>query len=86
MMGTAVKPAHEPMAMVGSALQSVRMMQPQERNRAGKIFGGFLMHEVRPVSILIERLVSIVVGRRVSIFLEHAHGLRCVPRPTRERL
>jgi acyl-CoA hydrolase len=63
MMGTAVKPAHEPMAMVGSALQSVRMMQPQERNRAGKIFGGFLMHEVRPVSIVFgTRRVRLVRG------------------------
>ena len=26
-------------------MEAVELMQPQERNRAGKIFGGFLMHE-----------------------------------------
>jgi acyl-CoA hydrolase len=32
-------------ALQSTRMEAVELMQPQERNRAGKIFGGFLMHE-----------------------------------------
>lgn len=32
-------------ALQSTHMEAVELMQPQERNRAGKIFGGFLMHE-----------------------------------------
>jgi len=35
----------EGIALEATRMEAVELMQPQERNRAGKIFGGFLMHE-----------------------------------------
>eukprot|EP00277_Geminigera_cryophila_P005025 CAMPEP_0179430590 /NCGR_PEP_ID=MMETSP0799-20121207/15698_1 /TAXON_ID=46947 /ORGANISM="Geminigera cryophila, Strain CCMP2564" /LENGTH=339 /DNA_ID=CAMNT_0021207109 /DNA_START=654 /DNA_END=1673 /DNA_ORIENTATION=- len=36
---------NEAVGLLSTKMEAVQLMQPQERNRAGKIFGGFLMHE-----------------------------------------
>lgn len=51
---------HVPLS--STTLDSVRLMQPQQRNRAGKIFGGYLMHKAYELAFATASKFSVIQG------------------------
>eukprot|EP00286_Rhodomonas_abbreviata_P009326 CAMPEP_0181326384 /NCGR_PEP_ID=MMETSP1101-20121128/21466_1 /TAXON_ID=46948 /ORGANISM="Rhodomonas abbreviata, Strain Caron Lab Isolate" /LENGTH=320 /DNA_ID=CAMNT_0023434827 /DNA_START=81 /DNA_END=1040 /DNA_ORIENTATION=+ len=65
-MMTGAPPSSMPLAH--TALQSIHVMQPQERNRAGNIFGGFLMNKAYEVAFATASQFAVAHGGAPTVF------------------
>jgi len=60
---------NEAVGLLSTKMETVQLMQPQERNRAGKIFGGFLMHEAYELAYTTSAAYAASLGATGQVLL-----------------